>query len=153
MSILRWLRGILGTAVTWAVLWSSIGTVLAVITIVLNGGPDVASLLKYTFWVAAFYAVWGAVSGGMFALVLTATERRRSLADLSLLRIVIWGAVGALAVPILFITVVGGADIQLVPTVPFFAITAGLGGLSSGSTLLLARRQHRDLLSNRDVAA
>ena len=81
---LRRVRGLLGTALVWGTAW---------------GGLTAAGALLGGDWIGALtsglaHFVVGAVAGGTFAGLLAIGERGRSLADLSPLRVAIWGATG-----------------------------------------------------------
>jgi membrane associated rhomboid family serine protease len=148
MLILRRIRGLMGTALIWAMLWSLVGAALAIYNLIREGPERPGIELQYIAWVAVFYGAWGAISGAMFALVLAAAERRRSLNDLSMLRFTIWGSLAAVALPILYILFFNGLlVVELVPSLALFAVTAGLGAMCAGLTLGLARRAPKDLIT------
>src|SRR5213592_2756771 len=93
------LRGVLGTAITWALIWLPIGVVTALLP-----QRRVECIYCAPFWewfprFALMWILWGAVSGGIFAIVLMFAERRRSLLELATARVALWGAVGSLALP------------------------------------------------------
>jgi hypothetical protein len=98
--------------------------------------------LRLILWVSAFYALWGAISGAVFALALVAAERKRSVAELSMLRVAIWGALGALGLPAgysVFILMTS----SVTPLISFAflgVVSSVLGAGSAVLTLALARR-------------
>ena len=141
MTIWRRIRGLLGTALSWAMLWLTIGASLAVYD------GDLAALgFRFVAWFAGFFGVCGAVGGGVFALLLAAAERSRSVDELSKFRVTMWGLFGGLAIPGLFAIVLNRVlPIQLDMSVLSFAITAALGAGSAAGTLALARRAPHQL--------
>lgn len=137
------IRGIVGTAITWAGAWSVVGAGL--------GSMDVAGLDLYAkqgLLVAIravaeptlACAVAGAVCGALFSSVLILAERRRrGIDDLRLGRVAALGAIGAMFLPLAFAALVPTALLSA----KFAAITgafAFLGGGSAAATLALARR-------------
>ncbi len=138
------LRGILGTAITWAIVWLPVGLVVALF---LTGPDCLYCNPNWRLYFVLFGALWGGVSGAAFAVVLMLTERRRTFADLTLARTAMWGAVGAAAVPgVLMIwgLLRYGTRSSLVTDVQFTAITlticAALGAACAAATLRIARR-------------
>jgi len=87
-GFLRKLRGIIGTGLTWALGWG-----------VLFGGLWVAlgSPLGAVLEAVAGGAFLGAFAGGSFAVILSIAERRRTLEELSLRRVALWGGIGGMA--------------------------------------------------------
>ena len=81
---LRRIRGLLGTAFLWGAGWGGLTAAGALL-----GGDWIGALTAGT----AHFLV-GAVAGGTFAGLLALGERGRSLADLSPVRVAIWGATG-----------------------------------------------------------
>ena len=120
-GFLRRIRGIIGTGLTWAAAWIGLGAVLGA----LAGYP-----LTYLFRIAMSNSVGGFIAGASFAAILSVTERKRTLADLSLKRVALWGAVGGFvvtAMPLAF-----GAPLVYLPDAHVQAPTAG--------SVVLARR-------------
>ena len=72
-QFLRRLRGVIGTGLTWAIGWAGFSAVVGVIF----GAYSVPRL-------ALVGAFTGLIAGGAFAVILSITERRRRLEDLSL---------------------------------------------------------------------
>jgi hypothetical protein len=127
-GLLRRLRGILGTGLTWAFGWAGVSVVLSM----LGGLP-----LQYFGQVVLSGLFRGFIAGGAFAVIFSIAERRHALEDLSLKRVAVWGGIGGslvflAAVPILLSVgfPIGG---MLVP----IATNALLGaGFASGSVAL-----------------
>lgn len=139
-------RGVLGTALTWSVVWLPVGVVMALIA--LNAGGNVICLYCPPFWdwfplFVLSWTMWGAVSGGVFAIVLMIAERRRCMAELSFTRTALWGAVGSLSLPAALMVrdaIHSGVLIEgrlvLLPVV----LIAGLGAACAAGTLRIARQ-------------
>lgn len=93
------------------------------------------------------WTLWGALSGAIFAVVLAIAERRHTLAELSLARVALWGAIGSLALPAA-LTI---AEVMQTPFPPSewrfvlaaLGIAAALGAGCAVGTLALARRAPR----------
>ncbi len=140
------LRGILGTALTWAVVWLPVGVVMALIA--LNARGDVICLYCPPFWewfppFLLSWTLWGAVSGAVFAIVLMIAERRRSLAELSFTRTALWGALGSLALPAALMARDGFVRGVLIEGGLMFlplVLIAGLGAACAAGTLRVARQ-------------
>jgi len=139
---LRRLRAALGNAVTWAVGWAPVGLGLGMYW---GSGIPGVPFWRYAFGMALSTAFAGFIAGGSFALVLGVVERRRTLADLKVSRIALWGAAGGMAYPVVSFLVSGFGGINL--GIGFFlailGITGVLGAGCSAGSLLLARRAER----------
>ena len=133
-GFLRRLRGIIGTALTWAVGFAFLGTVIGV----LRGEWDVIlTVIPGNASVGFFF-------GSVFAVVLSFVERHRRLEDLSIPRIGLWGALTALLIVL-------GIQLSLgtLAWEPLLILSVFSGGLSSGS-LALARRAEPKLIEGDD---
>jgi len=145
--MLRTLRAIIVIGIVWAAAWLPAG-----ITIALYAGsrppqPEdflhrpIDGPLFLTLW-----ALWGGVGGTMFALILNRVERRRTLAQLSLIRTAGWGALGAMTLPALltgYDILRGWAASPLYswrPAIVSLILSIGLGAGCAVGTLVLARR-------------
>ena len=150
MSILRRLRGVAGTALTWAAGWSVVGGVL----------HGVFSLFGWNgFLVPSFgvevltHAMMGFVAGTMFSAGLLISERRRSLRELSLSRSAVWGALAGLVGPVLLFFLGGDLTLLTISTTwPFFVGTTVFGAASGGGMAALARGDDINALGPRDEA-
>lgn len=141
MSLRRRVRGLLGIAALW-----SVGFVLfwlALITVIGFLDPDsIDPGEEGPRWIGLFAAL-GAMGGAVFGGVLALSERRRSVLQLSLPRMALWGGIAGAAVPLLLGKPLGN-----------LAVFAPLGALLSSGSLLLARRAARaDLESGPDTKA
>jgi len=138
--LLRKIRGIVGTGLTWAGAWIGLGAVLGVVA----GFP-----LTSVFRLALSNSIGGFIAGASFALILSVAERKRTLDDLSLRRVALWGAVGGVVVtsiPLLFGT-------PLAFLLGPLLINGGIGAsLASGSVVMARRADRKRLDSGLDPA-
>lgn len=141
-SILRILRGTLGTAAAWAVTWAAAGFAFAPLRrfVVPVENPTMPTTIASLMLSAVDLAMYGTISGVVFA-TLVASRGRFRLPHLSLRRMAFWGASSALILP------VGGLliEFEMVVAIPGYVlerlITYGaLGALCAAGTLALARR-------------
>ena len=142
---LRKIRGAVGMGLAWAVGWFGVGAVVGTGTAIWLGGPiyGIAGSLAFG------WARWGFVGGVLFSGILSVTERRRSLADLSSARLTLWGALGGLLIAIPAVVSVGFTPFSLIPG----SIAVLLGAISARGTLALARRaEAHDELTATEVA-
>lgn len=98
-AFLRKCRGALGIAATWGTVWAAIFAALG-LTIGLLA-PDSIDPGEGPVRVAWIGAIYGVVSGAVFAVLLALTEGRKSIRDLSLSRAALWGMLGTAAFPLL----------------------------------------------------
>ena len=131
-------RGVLGTALTWAAAWVGLG---------IGIGALVGFSLRYIVPLALNNAVGGFIAGASFAVILSIAERHKSLEDLSLRRVAMWGAVGGLllsCIPLAF-------GVPLAYLLGPLVINMGIGaGMASGSVALAKRAEDRQLVPGRD---
>ena len=78
---------------TWAVSWSAIGALIAVLPGTLQGFPLTP---EWIVGFAAQFAVLGFVGGAAFSVALGVIEGRRRFDQMSLPRFAVWGAFGGL---------------------------------------------------------
>lgn len=130
MAILRKLRGIAGMALVWSAgfvaFWLVLGTIIRIVD------PPSIDAGEGPFAMAPLFALLGAIAGTVFGLTVAFGERRRTLADLKLSRMAIWGAMGGAAMPLLLGKPLGN-----------LAVFAPLGALLATGSLALARRAAR----------
>lgn len=137
-KLLRRVRGVLGTAFTWAVAWTGLGAGLGL----LAGIP-----FHFLIPMALNGAAAGFIAGASFAVILSIAERHRTLEDLSLRRVAVWGAVGGLLLS--FIPMAFGVPVPylLGPLV----INTGIGaGMATGSVFMARRAEGRRMLTGLD---
>jgi len=145
--MLRKLRAALVIAGIWAIVWMPMGLALALYAG--SRSPQPTDVLARPVSVPVFvsaWTMWGGMSGALFAFILGLAERRRTLASLSRVRTVAWGAIGCVTLPAV-LTVV---DALGTPAglrgygwrfpVAALAVSAGLGAACAAATLALARR-------------
>jgi len=125
-DLVRRLRGALGIGVTWGVLWAAIGLVLGFVVGLVR--PDQIEPGEGPGRIAVVLGLVGFLSGLGFAALLALAERRRTIHELALGRVALWGLLGAATIPMLT-----GAD----PTVGL--ITGSLGALFATASVATAR--------------
>jgi hypothetical protein len=98
-GFLRKCRGALGISVTWAVAWAAILTgMFAIVGLLFPDSADPGESPLRAAWIGA---VFGAVSGAAFAVLLSLVDGRRTIRDLSIIRAALWGGLGTAAFPLL----------------------------------------------------
>lgn len=127
---LRRIRGLLGLGIFSAAAWAAVG--FAIITFIRVVDPPSIGPGEGPLWGAFVFGRAGFVAGVMGGAVLAIAERHRRLADLSLPRVALWGAIGGLLLPWL------GAAPR-----PMMLILGVLGSLSAVAAVALARRSER----------
>lgn len=151
MTLLRRIRGVVGTAVTWALAWV---LVVGPLALFVNWGDHPLWIFHLPVEVIArlllFLAGWGAVHGALFAALLM-TVNALGLNVLTLRRLVAAGVITGMAVPIC-----SGASlwwwaflpVDLPLTAAVTALSAGLGSSLAAVTFTLIRHfAQRPLLS------
>jgi hypothetical protein len=143
LLILRRIRGVIGCALLGAIPWTFVG-VISMLLFRLGlipgiGGYYFRSPISHDLTLAALQgAVFGALSGGVFGILIFASERNRTLEEVRTLRFV---AIGALAAASFMGVIYGNV---------WTALGAGaLGAASSASMLWVARRATGPSLSAR----
>jgi hypothetical protein len=137
---LRRIRGVIATGITW-----SIGWCVAFLGIGLFTWPTLGDLPV----VAASATFFGFISGVSFALILSVAERRRTLDQLSLWRVALWGFIGTTALLLLLSLLLMGPELSF-RHIPVLAYDGLLGaGLASGS-VALARQGDTKLIEGEE---
>lgn len=95
----RRIRGALGIGVTWGALWVVIG--LVVFTAFAIFDPEDIDPGEGLARVLPIFGLVGFLSGLGFAVWLSLAERRRTLHQLPLWRVGLWGLLGGVAIPLL----------------------------------------------------
>ena len=98
-TLLRKLRGAVGIGLTWGILWAVIGYTISVVIGLID--PDSIDPGESPIRLGAIIGLVGFVSGVGFGAVLSAIERKKTILDLSLVRVAIWGIIGSAALPLL----------------------------------------------------
>jgi hypothetical protein len=96
---LRKCRGALGLGLLSAGAWAIIFALIAVVIGIFD--PDSIDQGEGPLHVAPIGALFGFVSGIVFALLLAVGEGRKTLRDLSIARAALWGMLGTAAYPLL----------------------------------------------------
>jgi hypothetical protein len=146
IPLARRMRGVIGTSLVWGGAWLLVGLAWGTYrAISISSAIDVRppSGLTIVGVTTAIWTVWGLASGAAFAVALTIAERRQSLDGLSMLRVALWGAIGANVVPVIFLGVIMASDGDTDLLGPFAVIAlvcALIGAVAAASTLAVARR-------------
>ena len=150
MTLLRRIRGVVGTAVTWALAWT-----IVVVPLALFGYCD--DHRQWLFYLPLdviarlllFLAGWGALHGALFAAMLM-TVSHLGVNVLTLKRLVALGVIAGMAVPLCS----GAArwwwaflPVDLPLTVAVTGLSAGLGSALAAITFTLIRPSAHPLLS------
>jgi hypothetical protein len=128
-TVVRRLRGLLGTGLTWGVAWVAFGTALGV----LIGIVDPASMDpgEEPYIIGAFMGLIGFCSGIAFGLVVIMSEGRRTIEQLSSVRSALWGALASAVFPL-----AAGKPDQMIWICP-------LGALLAAGSVAMAKRAVR----------
>ena len=147
----RWLkriRGVFGTALTWAAAWSGVGAIVRLVGGsfgVVDASFGVVDVFVDYVVTAGVFAILGFVGGGAFSVVLGIAEGRRRFDEMSLPRFAAWGAIPAF---VLF-ALLGGFGGGLLGGMVYGSVVALLGAGSAAGSLALARRvDDRELLEH-----
>jgi hypothetical protein len=97
--ILRRLRGTIGIGLLWGTAWATLLVTIGLIIGVLD--PASIDPGEESLPVAWIGLRFGFMSGVAFAIILSLAEGRRTLGELSLWRVTLWGVLGAAAFPLL----------------------------------------------------
>jgi hypothetical protein len=128
---------VIGTGITWAVGWAALlGGFFALI-----GFPwHIVRILAFNGAFGGFFA------GSVFAVVLSITERNRSLEDLSLSRVALWGGVGGVLAYSLAGLVLGFGPVVWADLLASAVLASG----SASGSVALARRAEPTLIEGDD---
>ena len=94
----RTLRGIAAIALSWVPLW--IAVFLALLGVIAVVDPDSIDENERFSVFAAIAATLGLVSGTVFALILAIVERGKSVDQLTLWRVAMWGLLASAVFPV-----------------------------------------------------
>jgi hypothetical protein len=139
MSLPGKIRGIVGSAVTWALAWIPLGLVLSGIG-VLTGGLWPIGTLDFIVRATLTFGAYGALSGAIFGTAVAVAERRHRLRDIPRWRFAVLGVLAALAPPALAAVLVPGPSFFSGMSVVALGLVGVLGGATSTATLAMARR-------------
>ena len=150
-SLLRKARGVAGLGVIGGDVGFVGGGIWGLVAGVLDMGFFMDAgywsfLLARTVESAAYFALPASFAATSFGLLLAIADGRRSLADLPLWRMALFGALGgALFVPALVLVRIGLSAFAPFPVaaLPVIGAFAGLGGLLAASLTAVAKRAHQ----------
>lgn len=138
MRILRIVRGIATTALTWATIWVPVSFIAIGVASLFRTGPALG--MSVTRFVIV-QATLGAITGAVFASSVAIAGRRRTLATLSVPVMAACGAGVATLVPILLrIGVVGALEAPATLIVSTLLTSGVVGAICATLTLAIARR-------------
>lgn len=147
--ILRTLRAVVLTALTWGFLWGMVGLTIGLIY-ALRYFPDMSILLLGSLILAKVVGIVGLFAGGTFAAVVALAERGKTFETLSLRRAAAWGAFGGVAYLVAELVISpwpftsGSLPAWLVLSVT--TIAGACGALSAAGSLAIARKGTPGLL-------
>ncbi len=139
----RRLRAVLTIGLLWGLAWSVVGAFLGLREWLSFRDPDPAltDALQALSSGGIVWAALGAVSGTVFSAIFTFAERQRTPGDLSLGRMVLWGTVATLWLPVLATGIIWALEGVGVPRLPWWIWPyIALGAASAAATFLLARQ-------------
>ena len=126
-NILRSLRGLLGIGLTWGIVWAAVMIAVGMIIEVVD--PDSIDPGEEPIVLGAMVGLVGFISGLVFGGLLSIAERQKTISDLSLSRVAMWGILVSAAFPLL-----AGKDIRMM------LFLGPLGAVSALTSVALARR-------------
>ena len=126
-KILRNLRGLLGIGLTWGIVWAAVMIAVGMIIEVVD--PDSIDPGEEPIVLGAVVGLVGFISGLVFGGLLSIAERQKTISDLSLSRVAMWGILVSAAFPLL-----AGKDIRMM------LFLGPLGAVSALTSVALARR-------------
>ena len=154
--LIRQLRGALGITLLWGLMWLPLGVGFGLWRYLTIRCREFVEIHCYagSAWSAIspnvwLWTAWGAINGFLFAAMLSVLESRRSVSQLSVLRLAVWGAVGAMPLPSVLAIVVsreqGWTWWLLVP----FVIAITVGSICAALTAGVAIRGAKGVTSER----
>jgi hypothetical protein len=138
MRILRLLRGVVMTALTWATVWVPVSFIAIGVSSLFRTGPALGmSLARFVI----VQATLGAISGGVFASALAIVGRRRTFSSLSMPVAAACGAAAATLVPVLLRVALSAGLAAPTTVIVSTLLTSGVVGATCATlTLAIARR-------------
>ena len=153
VKLMRRLRGLLGVGVTWGTLWAGIGAGIGLL--VGMASPEVWGWTNPILDYAIGIGVYGFFSGVGFGTLLSIGEGRRTLLELSLLKVGVFGVLGAVLIPLAF-GMLGtfAAGTTVVDILEAVLLTGVLGGTFAAESVVIARKAElREMEEHRALAA
>lgn len=143
----RRLRALVSTALLWGIEWSIPGAILGLATwgwYAFNAGGTLAQLPMNVTNFAVLLGVTGSICGLGFGLFVTGAEHDRTVAELSILRMALWGALAGTIASLLSLfglgLVIGGRVSSLAALAVVSGAGALLGTTSAAASLAAAKR-------------
>ncbi len=138
-KLLRRLRGLMGVGLTWGTLWGGIGAGIGLLVGVMS--PEVWMWTNPILDYAIGIGLYGFFSGVGFGTLLSVGEGRRTILDLSLGKVAVFGVLGAVLVPVAF-GMMGAfaAGTTVVDIIEAVLLTGVLGGTFAPGSVAIARR-------------
>lgn len=115
--------------------WGALGVVV--------GGASVGWAPRTLASFGITYAIAGGITGIVTALILARAESGKSVEDIPVWRVTLWGMLGGLAPAVLFGglgLVFGAPSGAMAPLLSLGVVGGGLGGVITGSASALAKR-------------
>jgi hypothetical protein len=141
MMLVRRLRGLVGSAVTWALGYTPFALAIAAVQ-----GSFVGTPLRLVVGAAVSWAVYGALCGVVFGTLTMVAEGGRRVDQVSVWRAGLWGMISAGLLPSLsIVAAVVTGRLPLIPAamtsvIPYLLMGAGFGCAYSAGIMQLARR-------------
>ena len=146
MAFSRQFRALLKLAGLWAIPWTTLGVVVAVVRWVT--GPDLhSSVSSFGAWMlnhALAYGALGAISGLYLGLLLARIERGQHAEEVPLQRIALWSGLAGAVPPVLFAglgLVFGAPSVVFLPLLGLGVFSAIVSGSLATSTLAAVQRR------------
>jgi hypothetical protein len=137
MRIIRILRGIVLTALTWAVAWVPVSLILIGLATLFGVHLAPGFLSRYLI----VQAIVGAINGGVFASILAIAGRRKTFETLSMPWIATCGALGGALIPFAGRVLLSASfALPVTALISIFVTSALLGAAGATLTLSIARR-------------
>ena len=143
MLVVRKVRGVLKTALSWGVGWATAAGLLHPLALVLG---ETGLLGHGLLQDLTFAGAIGFFGGAVFATGLAVSEDRRSLDQIRILAGTLWGAAAGFVGPAVLALITGGFGnyLEFAADVPLFLATlTGLGAASGAAMTAIARRADR----------
>lgn len=125
--LLRKLRGLIGVGLTWGILWAAITALIGLVIGVVD--PDSIDPGETPLIAGGIVGLQGFVAGVAFGILLSLAETRKTILDLSLIRVAIWGLLASAALPFLTDMPIG-----------MMWFVGSLGAASASASVAIARR-------------
>ena len=132
---LRSLRSGLGISLTWGILWAVVWTSVGMIIGIVD--PDSIAPGESPFIPGAFLGLMGLFSGFCFCILLLLFERDRTVSEMSLIRVVLWGILGSAFAQLGFLV---HGDLGIGENIKQGLLFVTFGGVAAIVGLLIARR-------------